>query len=199
MISDKLSNNQGTISEAKVREVATLAGGCFWCLEAIFSELVGVDEVLSGYSGGDTINPSYEQVSTGKTGHAEAIQILFYPKEISFRELLQIFFSTHDPTTIDRQGPDIGSQYRSAIFYHNEEQRATANKLIRELNNQHIWDKPIVTETKPFGRFYKAEEYHQKYYQGNPERGYCPAVINPKLAKFRKLYYKKLKNQTLRT
>lgn len=197
MISDILSDNQDNTSQTNVREVATLAGGCFWCLEAIFSDLIGVEDVVSGYSGGDAINLSYEQVSTGKTGHAEVVQVLFDPQEISFKEILQIFFYIHDPTTVNRQGPDIGSQYRSAIFYHDEKQRAIANKLIKELTDQHIWDTPIVTEIKPFSGFYKAEEYHQNYYQRNHEQGYCQAVINPKLAKFRKLYYKKLKNQTL--
>jgi peptide-methionine (S)-S-oxide reductase len=194
MISDALSNKQDNTIGGEVREVATLAGGCFWCLEAVFSELRGVDSVVSGYSGGDTVNPSYEQVSTGKTGHAEAIQLLFDPEEISFKEILKIFFSMHDPTTLNRQGPDIGNQYRSAIFYHNEKQRAIANKVIQELNGQHIWDRPIVTEIRSFGSFYKAEEYHQNYYKRNPEQGYCQAVINPKLAKFRKLYYERLKS-----
>lgn len=194
MISDILSNKQDNTGGGKIRKVATLAGGCFWCLEAIFSELRGVDTVVSGYSGGDTVNPSYEQVSTGKTGHAEAVQLLFDTQEISFKEILQIFFSMHDPTTLNRQGPDVGNQYRSAIFYHNEKQRAIANKVIQELNSKHIWDTPLVTEIKPFSSFYQAEEYHQKYYQRYHEQAYCQTVINPKLAKFRQLYQEKLKN-----
>jgi peptide-methionine (S)-S-oxide reductase len=175
-------------------EVATLAGGCFWCLEAVFSEIEGVHDVTAGYSGGMTSNPSYEDVSTGSTGHAEAVQIVFDPKVISFEEILKIFFTTHDPTTLNRQGPDIGSQYRSAIFFHSEAQKKIAQNIIQRLAIEKIWSAPIVTEVKPFEYFYKAEDYHQKYYQRNQQAPYCQLVINPKLAKLRREYQHKLKS-----
>jgi len=176
------------------KEVVTLAGGCFWCLEAIFSELNGVEQVTSGYSGGTVVNPSYREVCRGTTGHAEAVQITFDPKVISFRELLEIFFSTHDPTTLNQQGADVGTQYRSAIFYHNDRQKAIAEQVIEELNAANIWDAPLVTEVTNFRSFYPAEDYHQKYFRRNVEQPYCLAVITPKVEKFRRLHHNKLKN-----
>ncbi|MBI2846916.1 MAG: peptide-methionine (S)-S-oxide reductase MsrA [Chloroflexi bacterium] len=165
-------------------KTATLAGGCFWCMEAVFEQLRGVEGVQSGYSGGHVPNPSYEQVCTGDTGHAEAVQITFDPAVISFRELLEVFISIHDPTTLNRQGPDVGTQYRSAIFYHDREQKTIAERLIVELNEKGIWKRPIVTEVAQFKEFYPAEGYHQEYYRRNPTQPYCRAVIAPKLAKF---------------
>ena len=175
-------------------EVATLAGGCFWCLEAVYDELKGVVDVVSGYSGGQVTNPSYEAVCTGETGHAETVQVTFDPRVVSFRQLLEVFFTTHDPTSLNRQGADVGTQYRSAIFYHNPEQKAVAEQLIHELESEQVWGKPIVTELKPFGTFYPAEAYHQEYFKRNPYQGYCMAVIAPKVAKFRKHYLEMLKN-----
>ena len=165
-------------------QIATLAGGCFWCLEATFERLQGVLHVVSGYTGGHVANPSYAQVCTGHTGHAEAVQITFDPHTISYsyRELLEVFFSIHDPTTLNRQGADVGTQYRSAIFYHTPEQKDEAEQMIRELETSHVWDQPIVTEVKPFTVFYPAEEYHQQYYRKNPAQAYCQVVIAPKLA-----------------
>jgi peptide-methionine (S)-S-oxide reductase len=180
-------------SRSKGKEVATLAGGCFWCLEAIFKEIKGVEKVVSGYSGGTMLNPTYNEVYSGATGHAEAIQITFDPRIISFKEILSIFFTVHDPTTLNGQGPDIGTQYRSAIFYHNEEQKTIAEQLIRDLNSSNVWGAPIVTEITPFRNFYPAEEYHKDYYGRNPEQPYCSVVIAPKLDKFRKQYLKKEK------
>jgi peptide-methionine (S)-S-oxide reductase len=175
------------------KEIATLAGGCFWCLEAIFSELKGVEQVESGYSGGKTPNPTYRQVCNGATGHAEVVQITFDPKVISFKELLQVFFTIHDPTTLNRQGPDVGTQYRSAVFYRSPEQEAITDQVIAELNAAHIWNAPIVTEVTPFQVFYPAEDYHQRYYENNPYQLYCRAVIAPKVAKFRKEFLAKLR------
>ena len=175
------------------RETATLAGGCFWCLEAAFQDLKGVASVQSGYAGGHVANPSYEQVCTGNTGHAEVVQITFDPAEVSFSDLLHIFFTIHDPTTLNRQGGDVGTQYRSAIFYHSPEQKATAERVIRELEAEKVWDDPVVTELKPLDAFYPAEEYHRDYFRRNPGQGYCRAVIAPKVAKVRKLYFDKLK------
>ncbi|NLG99593.1 MAG: peptide-methionine (S)-S-oxide reductase MsrA [Chloroflexi bacterium] len=175
-------------------EVATLAGGCFWCLEAVYDDLKGVVDVVSGFSGGNTPNPTYNQVVTGMTGHAEVVQVTFDPQEISYREILEVFFSIHDPTTLDRQGPDIGTQYRSAIFYHSPEQKAAAEGIIQELESEKIWDNPIVTQVTPFEAFYPAEDYHQEYYARNPGAGYCQVIIAPKLAKFRKKYLEKLKS-----
>ncbi len=172
-------------------EVATLAGGCFWCLEAAFQDLKGVDKVESGYAGGHVPNPSYEAVCTGTTGHAEVVQITFDAAVVSYRDLLHVFFTIHDPTTLNRQGADVGTQYRSAIFYHTAEQKAAAEEVIAELAK--VWDDPIVTELKPLERFYPAEEYHRDYYRRNPNQGYCSAVIAPKVAKVRKLYLDKLK------
>ena len=175
------------------REVATLAGGCFWCLEAAFQDLKGVEKVQSGYSGGRVPNPSYEDVCTGTTGHAEVVQITFDPTVVSFDDLLHVFFTIHDPTTLNRQGGDVGTQYRSAVFYHSPEQKTATEKVIRELEAEHLWDNPIVTEVKPLEAFYPAEEYHRDYYRRNPNQGYCSAVIAPKVAKVRKLYFDKLK------
>ena len=175
------------------REVATLAGGCFWCLEAAFQDLKGVERVQSGYAGGRVANPSYEQVCTGTTGHAEVVQITFDPEMVSFDDLLHVFFTIHDPTTLNRQGVDVGSQYRSAIFYHTPDQKATAERVIAELQSEHVWDDPIVTELKPLEAFYPAEEYHRDYFRRNPTQGYCSAVIAPKVAKVRKLFLDKLK------
>jgi peptide-methionine (S)-S-oxide reductase len=174
-------------------EVATLAGGCFWCLEAVYDELNGVVDVVSGYSGGSALNPSYDAVCTGQTGHAETVQIIFDPNMVTYRELLEVFFTIHDPTTLNRQGADVGTQYRSAIFYHNPEQKATAEQVISQLDQEKVWDKPIVTELTPFSTFYPAEAYHQEYFKRNPYQGYCMAIIAPKVAKFRKKYLEKLK------
>jgi len=176
-----------------LKEQATLAGGCFWCLEAVYEQLKGVEKVESGYSGGMVPNPSYRQVTTGATGHAEVVQITFDPAIISFRELLEVFFTIHDPTTLNRQGADVGTQYRSAILYHDEEQNAVAEQVIREITQAGVWDKPIVTEVTPFDAFYKAEDYHQEYYRNNTYQPYCQVVIAPKVAKFRQKYLDKLK------
>ena len=175
------------------REVATLAGGCFWCLEAVYDELNGVTDVVSGYSGGRRPNPTYDQVCSGATGHAEVIQVTFDPAVVSFRELLEVFFTIHDPTTPNRQGGDVGTQYRSAILYHSPEQKETAEQVIAELNTAKIWDAPIVTEVTPFTQFYPAEDYHQEYFARNPGQGYCQFVVAPKVAKFRSKYLQKLK------
>jgi peptide-methionine (S)-S-oxide reductase len=174
-------------------EVATLGGGCFWCLEAVYDELRGVVSVESGYSGGSVPNPTYRQVVTGTTGHAEVVQVTFDPEAVSFREILEVFFTIHDPTTLNRQGADVGPQYRSAIFYHDEEQRRVAEELISELEAEGVWDHPIVTEVTPFEGFYIAEDYHQKYYRNNAYQPYCQVVITPKVAKFRKQYLARLK------
>jgi peptide-methionine (S)-S-oxide reductase len=170
--------NQGASSE-----VATLAGGCFWCIEAVFQKVDGVENVVSGYTGGTTINPTYQQVCTGKTGHAEVVQVNFNPSKTSYREVLEIFFSIHDPTTLNRQGADTGTQYRSAIFYHNEQQKIVAEELIGELNKANLWKGPIVTQIAPLDVFYPAEEYHREYFSRHPEQAYCQMVISPKLKK----------------
>jgi peptide-methionine (S)-S-oxide reductase len=174
-------------------EVATLAGGCFWCLEAVFREVDGVENVVSGYTDGATVSPTYEQVCSGKTGHAETVQVSFDLSKISYREILEIFFSIHDPTTLNRQGADVGTQYRSAIFYHSEQQKAIAEKLIAEFNKAHLWNKPIVTQVVPLHTFYPAEDYHQGYFSQHPEQGYCQMVISPKVNKFRQQWLKYLK------
>jgi peptide-methionine (S)-S-oxide reductase len=168
------------------QEVATLAGGCFWCIEAVFELLNGVNRVQSGYAGGMAANPSYQQVCTGSTGHAEVVQITFDPNVISFRVLLTVFFTSHDPTTLNRQGADVGTQYRSAIYYHSPQQKQTAEEVIRELNVELGDDGPCVTEVTPAPTFYPAEDYHQTYFREHPEQGYCQAVIAPKVAKLRK-------------
>jgi len=175
-------------------EIATFAGGCFWCLEAPFGSLQGVKEVVSGYMGGHTLNPDYKQVCTGETGHAEVIRIHFDPSEISYRDLLQIFFALHDPTTPNRQGNDIGTQYRSAVFYHSDTQRVIAQKVISELTSQGVWSGPATTEVVPAETFYPAEEYHQHYFERNPQQPYCQAMIGPKMAKLRSIYREKLKS-----
>lgn len=174
-------------------ETITLAGGCFWCTEAVFSIIKGVEKIEPGYTGGSTANPTYEQVSSGTTGHAEAVQINFETKIISLREILEIFFSTHDPTSINRQGMDIGTQYRSAIFYHNEEQKKIIEKVISDLDSQKIWELPIVTKVEPLKIFYKAESYHKGYFKKHPKQAYCQVVIKPKLIKLRQSYINKLK------
>ncbi|MDQ3754425.1 MAG: peptide-methionine (S)-S-oxide reductase MsrA [Acidobacteriota bacterium] len=182
-----------TVNSAPDREVATLGGGCFWCVEAVFDELRGVERVESGYAGGATPNPTYRQVCAGTTGHAEVIQITFDPQVTSFKEILDVFFTVHDPTTLNRQGADVGTQYRSVIFYHDEKQKAVAERVIEELNAAHVWDAPIVTEIAPLQIFYPAEDYHQEYFQLNGEQPYCRAVVAPKVAKFRKQFAERLK------
>jgi peptide-methionine (S)-S-oxide reductase len=174
-------------------EIATLAGGCFWCLEAVFSNLRGVLTVESGYTGGHMPSPTYEQVCSETTGHAEAVLICYDPGVISYRELLEVFYAIHDPTTLNRQGEDVGSQYRSAIFYHSPEQEQTARELIFELFDRHVFEQPILTEVNPACEFYPCEEYHHSYYQRNPSQTYCALVISPKLEKFRKRYADMLK------
>jgi len=174
-------------------ETATLAGGCFWCLEAAYDELKGVLSVESGYAGGHVDNPTYKQVCNGTTGHAEVVQIKFDPQVISFRDLLNVFFVIHDPTTLNRQGNDVGTQYRSAIFYHSPEQKTTAEEVIRELTAQKVWSQPIVTEIVPFEKLYLAEDYHQEYFANNPFQPYCMMVVAPKVTKFRKHFMEMLK------
>jgi len=174
-------------------ETATLGGGCFWCLEAVFERLEGVDKVVSGYTGGRVPDPSYELVCSGLTGHAEVVQISFDPSVLPYRELLEIFFVFHDPTTLDRQGNDVGTQYRSAIYHHSPEQERTAREVIEQLRRDGTWDDPIVTEVTPLDRFYPAEEYHQQYFQRNPTRMYCQAVVAPKVSKLRREYAGRLR------
>lgn len=175
------------------KKVATLGGGCFWCLEAVFSQLRGVEEVVSGYAGGHVPNPTYEQVCMKQTGHAEVVRITFDPQAISYRELLEVFFTIHDPTTPERQEADVGPQYRSIILYHSDDQKDIAGKLIGELEAEQVWDAPIVTEVMPLTDFYPAEAYHQEYFRKNPNQGYCRMVIAPKVAKLREHYLEKLK------
>ena len=174
-------------------ETATFAGGCFWCLEAVFMRLKGVGRVESGYAGGHVDNPTYRAVCAGTTGHAEVVQAEFDPEEISYRELLDVFFAIHDPTTLNRQGNDVGTQYRSAIFYHNDEQKREAEQTIKEFTTEKIWDNPIVTEVVSLEKFYPAEDYHREYYDRNPEQGYCQFVISPKVGKLRQKFADKLK------
>jgi peptide-methionine (S)-S-oxide reductase len=176
---------------SKDQELATLAGGCFWCLEAIFREVRGIEKVVSGYSGGTAVNPSYNEVCSGITGHAESVQLTYHPKQISFKEILAIFFAVHDPTTLNRQGADVGTQYRSAIFYHNEEQKTAAQEAIKQLKASKVWGASVVTQVAPYKDFYPAEEYHQEYFARNAEHPYCSVVIAPKLDKFRKQYLQK--------
>jgi peptide-methionine (S)-S-oxide reductase len=192
-MSDEHAETNETNAGRKL-ETATLAGGCFWCVEAVFDELRGVESVVSGYIGGDVPNPSYESVCSGATGHAEAVQVTFDPGVVTFREILEIFFTVHDPTTLNRQGADVGTQYRSAIFYHTPEQHETAELVMAELNGEKIWDAPIVTEVAPLSEFYAAEAYHQKYFRNNPGQGYCRAVVAPKVSKFRQKFLEKLKS-----
>jgi peptide-methionine (S)-S-oxide reductase len=174
-------------------EQATLAGGCFWCLEAVYTELRGIERVVSGYAGGSVVNPTYEQVCSGRTGHAEVVQVTFDPAIITFREILEVFFTIHDPTTLNRQGADVGTQYRSAIFYSSPEQEQTARKVIAQLQTDRTWRNPIVTELVPLERFYPAEGYHQDYYARDPYQPYCQVVIAPKVAKARERYLTRLK------
>jgi len=176
-------------------QVATLAGGCFWCLEAVFDELNGVISVESGYAGGHVANPSYRAVCNGDTGHAEVIQVTFDPAVLEFRDLLRVFFTIRDPTTLNRQGGDVGTQYRSAIFYHDDEQKRAAEEIIAEINAEKMWPKPIVTEVSKMDKFYMAEDYHQEYYANNPMQPYCMAVVAPKVMKFRKHFTERLKKQ----
>jgi peptide-methionine (S)-S-oxide reductase len=180
---------------SKQLEVAILGGGCFWCIEAVFSLLKGVEKVESGYSGGKMENPTYEKVSTGTTGHVEVVQISFNPDVISFKEILEVFFSSHDPTTLNRQGQDIGTQYRSVIFFHDDQQKAIAEQIIKELTETKTWNMPIVTQIEPFKIFYKAEEYHQNYFKNHPEKSYCSIIIAPKIGKLKQHYLGKLKVQ----
>jgi len=175
------------------REIATLAGGCFWCLEAVYEDLKGVESVESGYMGGKTANPTYGAVCSGETGHAEVVRLTFDPGLVSFKEILEVFFVIHDPTTPDRQGHDVGTQYRSAIFYHSPEQKAAAEQVIANLGAAKIYDDPIITEVAPASTFYVAEDYHQEYFRRNPNQSYCAFVVRPKVAKFRKHFIDKLK------
>lgn len=175
------------------KEIATLAGGCFWCLEAVFDELKGVASVESGYMGGGIANPTYEQVCSGDTGHAEVVRLTFDPDVVSFKEILEVFFVIHDPTTLNRQGNDVGTQYRSAIFYHSAEQKSAAEQVMANLNSARIYDDPIVTEVVAASKFYVAEDYHQEYFQRNPAQPYCAYIVRPKVAKFRKHFLERLK------
>jgi peptide-methionine (S)-S-oxide reductase len=191
--SETLSKPPKTMKSNEKIEIATLGGGCFWCSEAVFEALKGVNSVESGYSGGFVKNPSYREVCTGSTGHAEVVQVRFDPAVISYKEILEIFFHTHNPTTLNQQGADIGTQYRSVIFYHNPEQKAIAEQVIQELTESMAFDKPIATQISSFTAFYLAEEYHQDYFAKNPEASYCSYVIRPKIEKFEKKYSDKLK------
>jgi peptide-methionine (S)-S-oxide reductase len=186
------SPNAPTVSPA-AKEVITLGGGCFWCIEAVFNELQGVEVVESGYSGGTVAHPTYRQVCTGSTAHAEVVQITFDPETISLKEILEVFFTVHDPTTLNRQGPDTGTQYRSVIFYRDQSQKSTAEEVIREIENSRLWNSPLLTELTPFSIYYRAEDYHQEYYKTNPEQMYCRLLISPKITKFREHYRAKLK------
>lgn len=187
-------NAQLNLKESGMKEeLATFGGGCFWCTEAIFEEVKGVSEVVSGYSGGDIINPSYREVTSGRTGHAEVVQITYYPEIISYSELLDIFFKTHDPTTLNRQGADVGTQYRSVIFFHNDEQKRLAKSKIDQLNTSGYFKDPIVTSVEELQNFYLAEDYHQDYFEKNPDQGYCSVVIEPKLRKMREDFSSKIK------
>jgi peptide-methionine (S)-S-oxide reductase len=177
-------------------EVATLGGGCFWCLEAVFDDLQGVTDVVSGYSNGQVVNPTYKQVCSGDTGHAEVVRVTFDRDVISFSDILRVFFAIHDPTSLNHQGNDIGTQYRSGIYTHSDEQATVAKELIARLNAEQIWDRPIVTEVVPAATFYAAEEYHQEYFKRNPFQGYCAAVVSPKVAKFRNQFASRIKSKT---
>ncbi len=188
-----LSGSAIAMKHAESREVITLGGGCFWCMEAIFDELKGVEKAESGYSGGSVANPTYEQVCTGKTGHAEVVQITFNPAIISEKQLLEVFFTLHDPTTLNRQGADVGTQYRSVIFYRDERQKEAAERAIKDIAAAGVWHDPIVTEVVPFKAFYKAEQYHQRYFEQNGEQAYCRIVIAPKVVKLREHYRSLLK------
>ncbi|WP_218313187.1 peptide-methionine (S)-S-oxide reductase MsrA [Alteromonas antoniana] len=174
-------------------QVATLAGGCFWCIESAFNSVDGVDSAISGYAGGQSDSPSYEAVCRGDTGHAEVVQVTFDADSISYREILEIFFALHDPTQLNRQGNDVGTQYRSAIFYHNDEQRHQAEAIIQEMTDDEIWPDPIVTEVEPINNYHPAEDYHQNYFKNNPQNHYCAMVVAPKLAKFKKTFASRLR------
>jgi len=186
-------NTDQAVQPQQTLELATLGGGCFWCLEAVYLELKGIEKVISGYSGGTTINPTYYQVCEGTTGHAEVVQLIFDPSAISYKEILQVFFTIHDPTTLNRQGNDVGTQYRSAIYYHSPEQKQIAEATIQEITAAKIWDAPIVTEVASLDIFYPAEDYHQEYFWRNPYQPYCQYVVAPKVVKFRKYFSDKLK------
>jgi peptide-methionine (S)-S-oxide reductase len=183
------------LTETAQENRAVLGGGCFWCLEAVFEQLIGVQKVESGYAGGTMANPNYREVCTGQTGHAEVVRVTFDPSVVSFRDVLDVFFASHDPTTLNRQGADVGTQYRSVIYFASPRQKEIAVQRIAELNAQNIWPGPIVTEVAPLDHFYKAEDYHQAYFRGNPQQPYCQAVVAPKVAKFRKQFANKLKPQ----
>lgn len=174
-------------------EQATLGGGCFWCLEAVFEQMKGIDRSVSGYAGGQVEHPKYAEITTGTTGHAEVVQLTFDPDVVSFREILEVFFTIHDPTTPNRQGADVGPQYRSIVLYHSDEQKATAESVIAEMEREDVWGAPIVTELVPLETFYEGEAYHQQYYRRNPNQGYCQVVIAPKVSKFRKKYMERLR------
>lgn len=190
-------NQQNGSQPSDWKQLATLAGGCFWCLEAVYDELQGVEMVVSGYAGGHVPNPSYEAVCSESTGHAEVVQVAFDPDIVSYKELLEVFFTIHDPTTLNRQGNDAGTQYRSAIYYHDDEQKRVAEKVTQKMTDAELWDNPIVTEITPLDTFYAAEEYHQKYFQKNPYQPYCMVVVKPKVSKFRKKYVSRLKKQAV--
>ncbi len=179
--------------ESNQREITTLAGGCFWCLEAVYLDLKGIDKVVSGYMGGQLNNPSYQQVCRGRTGHAEVVQITYDPQVVSFKELLQVFFTIHDPTTLNRQGNDVGTQYRSAIFYHTDQQKQIAEQVMLEITSAELYKNKLVTQLIPEDKFYQAEDYHQNYFANNPEQGYCQVIIAPKVSKFRKQFLADLK------
>ncbi len=181
------------MSDEHGKESATLGGGCFWCLEAVYKELRGVERVVSGYAGGAAADPSYEQVCSGSTGHAEVVQLTYDPRAVSFRELLEVFFTIHDPTTLNRQGADVGTQYRSVVFYHTPGQKEETERVITDLTVNGVWPSPIVTEVAPLEKFYPAEDYHQDYFARNPYQGYCRMVVAPKVAKFRKHFMDRLR------
>ena len=188
-------DNSSAVANNKKLEFAVLAGGCFWCLEAVYDQVSGVSDVVSGYAGGHSPNPTYEQVCSGTTGHAEVVRVAFDPEVISYGEILGIFFSIHDPTTLNRQGADVGTQYRSAIFYTSPEQKAAAEAMIKKLAEEKVWEKPVVTEVVPLEVFYPAEDYHQEYFARNPYQGYCQFVVAPKVSKFKKKYANLLKGK----
>jgi peptide-methionine (S)-S-oxide reductase len=195
-VTTKIINNiEEQMKDTSKLETATFGGGCFWCIEAIFQDLKGVEKVESGYSGGTTKYPTYQEVCSGTTGHAEVVQITFNPAIISYDQILEVFWHVHDPTTLNRQGADVGTQYRSVIFYHNDEQKTSAENSKKKTEDSKLWDEPIITEISPFTEFYKAEEYHQNYYKDNPEKSYCSLVIAPKVRKFYKEYDYLLKDE----
>jgi peptide-methionine (S)-S-oxide reductase len=198
-VSTTIEQSTGTTStssaEGRTHETVTLGAGCFWCIEAVLDELDGVEDVVSGYMGGHVQDPSYQEVCSGRTGHAEVVQVTFDPRRLALRDLLEVFFTVHDPTTLNRQGADVGTQYRSAIFYHSPEQKQVAEQVIKELDSKHLWKDPIVTEVTEASTFYPAEEYHQEYYASNPLQPYCLFVVRPKVSKFRKEHLARLKKK----